>query len=119
WNKAKNQYTTTIDGIFHRLGKDEEAANVQFAFLMRQAEQEVEVDASISFGAVADAFLDFVEEHHTAERYRHCKERLQEFKDHLGEGFKAKEIRPKHVKTWLEKKDLTAGSERLYKSIIL
>jgi hypothetical protein len=48
---------------------------------MRQAELDRTPDANISFADVADRYLDHVEENHCPERYRHCKERLQEFKD--------------------------------------
>jgi len=113
------QYTCTIGGVFHRLGKDEEEAETQFKFLMRQAERGVEADPNVTFGEVADAYLDFVQENFCGDRYRHCKERLQEFKDCIGNGMKAKDVRPKHVDGWLAKKTLTSGSERLYKSIIL
>lgn len=119
WTPCFNQYTCTIDGVFHRLGKDEEEAETQFKFLMRQAERGVDADPNVPFSDVADAYLDFVQENFTAERYRHCKERLQEFKDSVGDGFRAKDLRPKHVDGWLAGKDLTNGSERLYKSIIL
>src|SRR5205807_3109783 len=83
------------------------------------AERGVDADPNVPFADVADAYLDFVQENFTAERYRHCKERLQEFKDFVGDGCRAKDLRPKHVDGWLAGKDLTNGSERLYKSIIL
>jgi integrase len=115
-----NQYTCTIGGVLHRLGKDEEEAQKRFRFLMREHERGYEPDLNIPFGDVADAYLDFVEVNFCADRYRHCNERLQEFKDHIGNGFKAKDLRPKHVDGWLHTKGkLTAGTERLYKSIIL
>lgn len=119
WTPCYNQYTCTIDGTFHRLGKDKEEAETQFKFIMRLAEHGIEADPNATFGDVADAYLDFVQQNFCADRYRHCKERLQEFKDHVGNGFKAKELRPKHVNGWLATKKLTSGSERLYKSIVL
>jgi integrase len=119
WTPCYNQYTCTINGKLHRLGKDEEDAEAQFKFLMRQAELEHNPDPNIGFADLADLFLDYVQESHSPERYRHCKERLQEFKDHIGENVRAKDLRPRHVETWLKKKALTNGSERLYKSIIL
>jgi integrase len=114
-----DQYTTTIGGVFHRLGKDQEAAEAQFKFLMRQAEKGTAADPNVPFGEVADAYLDFAEQSHCPERYRHCKERLQEFKDHLGDAFRARDLRARHVDTWIAKKELTGGSERLYKGIVL
>jgi hypothetical protein len=119
WTPFYNQYTCTINGTFHRLGKDEEAVQRQFSFLMRQVELENNPDPNISFGEAADRYLDHTKDNHTAERYRHCKERLQEFRDHLGESFRAKDVRPKHVEAWLAKKTLSQSSIRLYKSIIL
>ena len=51
---------------------------------------------------------------HCAERYRHCKERLQEFKDHVGENVRAKDLRPKHPKI-LKLNDEIAKQENLIK----
>jgi hypothetical protein len=81
-----DQYTCTINNVFHRLGKDKDDAETQFKFLMRQAERGVESDPNVTFGDVADAYLDFVQENFCCDRYRHCKERLQEFKDRIGNG---------------------------------
>lgn len=119
WTPFYNQYTCTIAGVFHRLGKDEEEAEKQFKFLIRQAELEQTPDPNIAFADLADLYLDHVKENHTAERYRHCKERLQEFKDHIGGHVRARDLRPKHVESWIAKKELSQSSERLYKSIIL
>lgn len=120
WTPCYNQYTCTIDGKLHRLGKDEDEAKTQFKFLLRQADGGHDADPNVTFGEVADAYLDFVEQNYSPDRYRHCKERLQEFKDHIGNHVRAKELRPKHVDAWLKTKDkLTSGTERLYKSILL
>lgn len=113
------QYTTTIDGVFHRLGKDKDSAKTQFDFLLRQAERGVVANPNVTFGDVADAYLDAARERHSPERYRHCQERLQEFKDHVGDALRVRELRPKHVEGWIKGKVLTGGSERLYKGIIL
>ncbi len=114
-----DQYTTTIGGTFHRLGKDKDAAETQFKFLMRQAEKGTSADPNVTFGDVADAYLAFAHKAHCADRYRHCKERLQEFKDHVGDAARAKDIRARHVEAWLKGKALAGGSERLYKGILL
>jgi integrase len=114
-----DQYTTTIGGVFHRLGKDKEAAETQFKFLMRQAEKGTAADPNVTFGDVADAYLDYAQASHCPERYRHCKERLQEFKDQVGDSLRARDLRARHVEAWLKGKELTGGSERLYKGIIL
>lgn len=119
WTTSYDQYTCTIDGEFHRLGKDEDAAETQFKFLMRQAERGLKGDPNVSFAEVADAYLEYVQRNFSPERYRHCRERLQEFKDHVGEKLRAKDLQTKHVEKWLEGKTLTKGSERLYKAIIL
>ncbi len=126
WTPYYNQYTSTIDGELHRLGKDKDEAEKQFKFLVRQSEKGAEVDPKITFHEVADYFLDHVQEHHAAQRYRICQQRLQEFKNHLGPRFMVKDLRPSHVNAWLKAKlvkskmeELTKGTERLYKSIIL
>ena len=120
WTPWYDQYTCTIDKKFHRLGKDKEKAEADFRFLLRQAGLGGDPDPNITFGDVADDYLDYVEKNHTLERFRHCTERLQEFKNHIGDDFRAKDLRPKHVEAWLKTKgQLTDGTERLYKSIIL
>ena len=120
WTPCYNQYTCTIDGKRHRLGQDKEKAERQFKFLMRQSERGAKPDPSITFHEVCDYFLEHVKEHHNPDRYRICSERLQEFKDHLGEGSRVKDLRQSHVNAWLKAKGkLTKGTERLYKSIIL
>jgi integrase len=119
WTPCFNQYTCTIGGKFHRLGQDEEAAEKQFKFLLRQSELDHTPDPNITFAVLADTYLDEVKAKHVPERYRHVTERLQEFKDHLGDNFRAKDIRAKHVESWIAKKTLSDSSERLYKSIIL
>ena len=119
WTPFYNQFTCTIAGKFHRLGKDEEAAQKQFRFLLRQAELDQAPDPNITFADLADRYLDYVKEACVPERYRHCKERLQEFKDHVGEHLRAKDVRVKHVEAWIGKKKLSQSSERLYKGIIL
>jgi integrase len=119
WTPCFNQYTCTVNKVFHRLGKDQEAAEKQFKFLLRQVELENTPDPSIAFKQVADRWLDVVKEKHVSERYRHCKDRLQEFTDHVGERFSARDLRPRHVDGWLKGKTLSPSSIRLYKGIIL
>lgn len=119
WTPCYNQYTCTVDGKLHRLGQDERKAKKQFDFLIRQSELNSKPDPDVRFGELADLYLGHVEENFTAERYRHCSERLQEFKDLIGGNVRARDLRPEHIDRWLNKKDITAGTERLYKSIIL
>jgi hypothetical protein len=85
FTKSLGQYTITVDGVFHRLGKDKDAAETQFKFLVRQAERGTAADPNVTFGDVADAYLDYAREQHCKDRFRHCKERLQEFKDVVGD----------------------------------
>lgn len=119
WTPFYNQYTCTIAGRFHRLGKDKDDAEAQFKFLLRQAERDENPDPNIAFADLADIWLDHVKETAVPERYRHCRERIQEFKDHIGDHVRAKDLRPRHVESWLAKKILSRSSQRLYKSIIL
>lgn len=119
WTPCFNQYTCTVNKVFHRLGQDEGAAKRQFAFLLRQADLDQTPDPNITFADLADLYLDHVQDKHVAERYRHCKERLQEFKDHVGGHVRVRDLRARHVDSWIAKKTLSSSSERLYKSIIL
>jgi integrase len=119
WSDFYGQYVCTVDKKFRRLGKDKDKAEKRLKFLLRSLEREEEPTPNIFFGDLADLYLEHVQEHHTPERYRHCKERLQEFKDHIGAGLRAKDLRPKHVDSWIATKTLSQSSVRLYKSIIL
>lgn len=113
------QYTTTLGGRLHRLGTDKGRAEAQFRFLLRQAEKGTAADPNVTFADVADRYLDHAQERHSAERYRLCRERLQGFKDSVGDSLRARDLRPRHVDGWLKGKTLSGGSERLYKGIVL
>jgi hypothetical protein len=117
WTPFYNQYTCTIGGVFHRLGKDREAAESQFKFLVRQAELEQSPDPNITFADLADVYLDHVKDNHVPERYRHVRERLQEFKDHIGGHTRARDLRVKHVESWIGKKTLSQSSVRLCRTV--
>ena len=113
------QFTVTVAGKLHRLGTDKEAAERQFKFLTRQAEKGVAADPGVTFADVADAFLGHVDRTYSRERLAQCVSRLKELRRHLGDSFKARDLRPSHVDSWLAGRDLAGGSERLYKSIVL
>lgn len=135
WTKSMGQYTTTIDGVFHRLGTDKAKAEQQFRFLLNKADLGEVVDKNPFFAQIADQWLDFVQKHHAPERYRLCKGRLDEFVAFVGAGLRVRDLRASHVERWITaKKELTekpkvkgrrktqvasAGTERGYKGIIL
>lgn len=119
WTPCYNQYTCTIDGTFHRLGKDKIAAGAQFKFLLRQADRGGPADTNATFLEVADAYLDQVELNHSPDRLRNCRQRLQEFKRFLGNDFRVKNLRAKQIDEWLADRKIRPGTERLYKAMIL
>jgi len=121
WQKSKEQYTTTIDGQFYRLGEDFEEADKLFRFLLRKHDLDEPSDGNPTFGEVADRWLLFVEENHDKERYRLCFDRLQEFVKFAGRSLRVSDLRPSHVERWLEKKAAvkSEGTRTNYKAIIL
>lgn len=133
FTKSLSQYTTTIDGTFHRLGSDQKEAERQFQWLLNKQDLGEPVDKNPTFGEVADAWLEYVKENHDPERYRLCKDRLEEFMESVGLKLRVKDLRPRHVEQWIEaKKKPTSwangrfragvsksGTIRGYKAIIL
>jgi integrase len=121
WQESKGQYTTTIDGHFYRLGTDEEKAGERFHFLLQQHDLGESSDGNPTFGEVADRWLLFVEKNHDKDRYRLCRDRLEEFVEFVGKSLRVGDLRPSHVERWLAGKQSvkSKGTERNYKSIIL
>ena len=68
WTKSLEQYTTTIDGEFHRLGTDKAQAEQKFRFLLNKADLGEVVDKNPFFAHIADQWLDFVQKNHAPER---------------------------------------------------
>lgn len=121
WNNSRGQYTVTLDKKLHRLGTDRAEAERQFRFLLQKAELAEPVASNPTFGEVADAWLEHVQQAQDPERYRLCRGRINEFIAHLGRDVPVRELRPAHVEGWIaSKEDLkAAGSKRLYKAMIL
>jgi hypothetical protein len=62
WAPCFNQFTCTIVGEFHRLGKDKATAEREFKHLLRQAELGQQPEPNITFADLADRYLDYVQE---------------------------------------------------------
>jgi integrase len=121
WTRSLGQFTTTIEGKFHRLGTDRTEAEQQFRFLQVKHDMDELVAGSPTFGEVADAWLDHVQQSYDPERYRLCKARVNEFLAYLGKDIKVRDLRPRHVENWIKEKPgvRTDGTRRLYKAMIL
>ncbi len=121
WTRSLGQFTTTIEGKFHRLGTDKTEAEKHFRFLQVKHDMDEPVASSPTFGEVADAWLDHVEQSYDPERYRGCKARINEFLAYLGKDIKVRDMRPRHVENWINEKPgvRTDGTRRLYKAMIL
>jgi integrase len=121
WTPCHKQYTATIDGKLHRLGKDQPEAERQFRFLMTKADLAEPVASSPSFGEVADAWLEHVTQTMDKERFRLCRGRINEFIAFLGRDIKVKDLRPSHVESWIASRPnlKSSGTKRLYKAMIL
>jgi integrase len=135
WTPSREQYTTTIDGMFHLLGADKTKAEQQFRFLLNKADLGEVVEKNPFFAHIADKWLEYVEKHHAPERYRLCKGRLEEFVEFVGVGLRVRDLRASHVERWIAAKKVMSkkvkvkgqretcvsslGTERGYKAIIL
>jgi integrase len=121
WTPCHKQYTATIDGKLHRLGKDRAVAERQFRFLITKADLAEPVTSSPTFGEVADAWLEHVSLTMDRERFRLCKGRINEFIGFLGRDIHVKDMRPSHVESWIVSRPnlKSPGTKRLYKAMIL
>jgi integrase len=121
WTKSLGQYTVTIGKKLHRLGADQAAAETQFRFLLTKHDLAEPVTANPTFGEVADHWLEHVRQRHDKERFRHCRDRINEFLAFLGGDLTVRDLRPRHVEQWIAgKPDVTKdGTRRLYKAMIL
>ena len=79
WTPFLGQYTTTIEGKFHRLGTDKDEAEKQFRFLQVKLGMAEPVTFSPTFGEVSEDWLLHVEKTHDADRFRLCKARINDF----------------------------------------
>lgn len=123
FTKSVGQYTTTVNGIFYRLGSDKNEAEKQFRWLLNKQDLGEQVNGNPTFAEIADAWLGHVADFYTGERYRLCKARLEEFLSFIGENVKVKDLRPRHVENWMAEKTTRGvkkpGTIRLYKAMIL
>jgi hypothetical protein len=121
WTPFLDQYTTTIEGKFHRLGTDKDEAEKQFRFLLNKHDMAEPVTSSPTFGEVSEDWLLHVEKVYDRERLRLCRARVNDFLAFLGKDIRVRDLRPRHVEEWVRsKKDVKRdGTRRLYKAIIL
>jgi integrase len=122
WTPSVGQYTTTVDGVFHRLGTDREQAETQFRWLLNKQDLGESADSNPFVSDVLDAWLiKHVKQKHDPERYRLCRARLEEFVAFIGENLRVKELRARHVEKWIESKPNARkpGTIRLYKAMVL
>lgn len=121
WTKSLDQYTVTINGRLHRLGRDKADAETQFDFLMEKGELAERVKTNPSFAEVADSWLAHVQENHDPDRFRLCQARVNDFIAFLGRDINVRELRAGHVEEWVRSKTgvQSDGTRRLYKAMIL
>jgi integrase len=121
WTPSLDQYTVTLDGKLHRLGTDKSEAERQFRFLMAKHDLAEPVAGNPTFGEIAEAWLEHVQQNYCSGRYVICKRQANDFLAHLGKDIKVRDLRARHVEGWIQAKDgVTApGTKRLYKAAIL
>ncbi|MDB4614148.1 site-specific integrase [bacterium] len=100
--KARKAWFVTIDGKRHNLGSEKKPAQDRFHQLMRSpAKRTVNRETVV---AIADRFLEWVQNHrspHTYEWYRHRLERFaRRYPDLM-----VSEMRPFHVQEWVDTYD--------------
>ena len=99
WRKERKAWFVTIQGTRHNLGADKKAAVERFHQLMGKPAHKP--SKSMSFVAVADAFLDWLKSHRaegTFEFYHYRVERFCQRHPNL----QLAEIRPFHCQQWVD-----------------
>jgi hypothetical protein len=103
----------TIDGTQHNLGPDREEATRQYHQLMAQPRPKKVLANSVP--AVVDAFLDWCQKHRAPDTYEWYRFRLQRFVRFVSGELKTSQLRPLHVRQWIDSYDhLSNGSKRNY-----
>src|SRR5262245_19180486 len=104
WTKSRGQFTATIEKRLYHFGTDRHEAEKQFHFLLAKHDMDEVINASPTFGEVADLWLDHVQQTHDAGRFRVCRDRVNEFLAYLGNDIRIKALRPHHVEGWIASK---------------
>ena len=100
---------------------DKDEADRQYRFLLNKHDLGEPVETNPTFASVADQWLEHVQSDHNPDRYRLCRDRIEEFVSYVGEGTKVRDLRPRHIEEWLSAKTNVKkpGTVRLYKSMVL
>lgn len=121
WTPSRGQYTTTIGGKFHELGKDKEKAEREFRWLLHKHDLQEPVESNPTLEEVSRLWLEMVKEEHDPDRFRLCKARWEDFLQFVGRNKTVRDLRPRHLEDWIDgmKTVTKPGTKRQYKSMIL
>lgn len=101
-----------LDGKQVNLGPDREAAFTRYHELMRDRPPPLTDDHVL---VVVNAFLEFVQQHRSADTYRWYKDRLQLFIDAIPPDLTLAQLKPHHVQRWIDGyAGIASGSKRNY-----
>jgi hypothetical protein len=99
YRKARKCWCVNINGTHHNLGPNKKQAFEQFHKLMSCPD--AEPVSSLSFAALADRYLDWVQRKRASDTYEWYRYRLERFVrkyPHL----KAEDVRPHHIEAWVD-----------------
>ena len=109
FRKARHCWFVTIDGIQHNLGPDKKEAFDQFYRLMSQPR--TAGTQSLSFAALADRFLEWVQRKRSPDTYEWYRYRIERFVQTYPD-LSARDVRPHHVEAWVDDYDFSVTSRR-------
>lgn len=108
--KARKAWFVTIDGTRHFLSEDKDAALTRFHELM--ADPRKRVVRSDSLAIIIDHFLDYCHEERAPDTYEWYRYRLERFVQTYPD-LRAHELRPLHVRQWLNSMNGLASGSRI------
>lgn len=99
FRKDRQAWFVTVHGQRHNLGPDKKAAFERFYTLMRQpAAKKISID---SFVAIADAFLEWTQQHRSPDTYDWYRYRIERFCQRYPDLITS-EMKPYHVQQWVD-----------------
>ena len=109
FRKDRKAWFVTVRGVRHNLGPDKKAASDRFHQLMREPDRKPV--RSMSFVAIADAFLDWVQTHRAKKTYEDTRYYIQSFCRMYPELMPV-DLRPFHCERWADSRGNISQSTR-------
>ena len=102
WFRAsRNTWYVELDGRQKNLGPDKDAAFEKWHQLKAEKPQPKVLTSDLVV-VVVDLFLEYVEQHRSAETYRWYKDRLDAFCNFIDPALTLSQLKPLHVQQWID-----------------